>query len=214
MPEPKDTRLRIVCMYCKKVMGFKPGYGVSGDSHSICKECWEGKFPGEPYPESGSEKQPLTLSRYDNMVQHLGYNPSELDEDQKVKLIQESQRRLAGVKPIRDSDLTPAQLSILNLARCITKQRVYAANIPPASDRVTTAGMYSRSNREIYISPGQLERGREAVSTAIHELAHHTSGAEDGEPEHAAEISTLANQVVAAAKRGDFDRYLSGAFTW
>lgn len=187
---------------------------MSGDSHSICRECWEEKFPGEPYPESEAEKQALTLSRYDNMVQHLGYDPSELDEEQKVKLIQESQRRLGGVRPIKDSDLTPAQLSSLNLARCITKQKVYAANIPAASDRVTTAGMYSRSTWEIYISPGQLERGREAVSTTIHELAHHTSGAEDGEPEHVAEISNLANQVVASVRRGDFDRYLSGAFTW
>jgi len=214
MPDPKDTILRIVCMYCGKVMGEKPGYGVSGDSHSICRECWEERFPGDPYPESEAEKQALTLSRYDNMVQHLGYNPSELDEDQKAKLIQESQRRLAGVRPIKDSDLIPSQLSSLNLVRCITKQKVYAANIPPASDRVTTAGMYDRSTQEIYISPGQLEQGKEAVGTAIHELAHHTSGAEDGEPEHAAEIANLANQVVAATKRGDFDRYLSGAFTW
>lgn len=155
-----------------------------------------------------------TLSRYNNMVRHLGYDPSEMGEEQKVKLIQESQQRLGGVKPIRDSDLTSSQLSSLNLARAITVQKVYAANIPPASDRVTTAGMYSRSNHEIYISPSQLERGREAVSTTIHELAHHTSGAEDGEPEHAVEISKLANQVVAATKRGDYDWYLSGAFAW
>lgn len=154
------------------------------------------------------------ISRYDKMVKHLGYDPGELNEEQKVMLVKESQKRLAGVKPIRDSDLTPVQLSSLSLARAITGQKISAANIPPASDRVTTAGMYSRSTREIYISPSQLERGKEAVSTVIHELAHHTSGAEDGEPEHAAEISTLANQVVAAAKRGDFDRYLSGAFTW
>lgn len=154
------------------------------------------------------------MTKLDNAVHHLGYDPSELDEGQKVKLIEESQRRLAGVRPIEDSELMPSQLSSLSLARAITKGKVYAAEIPPASDRVTTAGMYSRSTREIYISPEQLGRGREAVSTTIHELAHHTSGAEDGKPEHIAEIANLANQVVAATKHGDYDRYLSGAFVW
>ncbi len=134
----------------------------------------------------------------DNAVRHLGYDPGSLSEEEKHRLIQDSQRRLAGVKPLPDSSLTPVQISSLSLARAIAKGKVYAANIPAASDRVKTAGMYSRSTREIYISPEQLERGREAVNTAIHELAHHTSGAEDGEIAHAAEISKLANQVVAA----------------
>jgi len=154
------------------------------------------------------------MAKYDNAVRHLGYDPSSLSEGEKVNLVRESQKRLAGVKPLPDSILTPSQLSSLSLARAITGEKVYAADIPPASDRVTTAGMYSRSTQEIYISPGQLGQGREAVNTVIHELAHHTSGAEDGEPEHAAEIANLANQVVEATKHGDFDRYLSRAFTW
>ena len=54
MSESKSTTLRIVCMYCKKIMGSKEGYGVSGDSHSICQSCWEEKFPGEPYPTGNS----------------------------------------------------------------------------------------------------------------------------------------------------------------
>jgi len=150
----------------------------------------------------------------DNAVRHLGYEPESLTEEEKVELIRESQERLAGVKVIADSELTPVQLSSLSLARSIAGEKVYAANIPPASDRVRTAGMYSRSTQEIYISPEQLARGQEAVSTTIHELAHHTSGAEDGEPEHAAEIANLANQVVEATRHGDFDRDLSGAFVW
>jgi len=154
------------------------------------------------------------MVKYDNAIRHLGYNPVSLSEEEKVKLVGESQRRLAEVKPLPDTVLSPSQLSSLSLARAIAGEKVHAANIPPASDRVTTAGMYSRSTREIYISPAQLERGREAVSTTIHELAHHTSGAEDGEPEHKVEISKVANQVVVATKRGDYDQYLSGAFTW
>ena len=150
----------------------------------------------------------------DDAVRHLGYQPEELTEEEKRTLVEDSQKRLAGVKPLPDSDLTPAQLSSLSLARAIAKEKVYAANIPPASDRVRTVGMYSRSTGEIFISPGQLERGREAVSTAIHELAHHTSGAEDGDTVHSSEISKIADQVVVAAKRGDYDKYLAGAFSW
>lgn len=213
MTEPKNTTLRIVCMYCGKIMGEKPGYGVSGDSHSICKACWEERFPGEPYPEERSAS-PSTLTKYDNAVRHLGYDPGSLSEDEKLRLVQESQWRLAGVKPIPDSNLSPAQLSSLSLARAIARSKVSAADIPAASDRVRTAGMYSRSTQEIYISQEQLERGREAVSTVIHELAHHTSGAEDGETKHTSEIANLSDRVVAATKHGDYDRYLSGTFTW
>lgn len=154
------------------------------------------------------------MSKYDNAVWHLGYNPDELNEEEKIRLVQESQRRLAKVTPLPDSNLTPSQLSSLSLARAVAKHKVNAADIPPASDRVTTAGMYSRSSQEIYISPKQLEKGREAVNTVIHELAHHTSNAEDGEPEHSSEISRIADQVVASTKRGDFDKYLAGAFVW
>ncbi len=45
------TLLRIVCMFCKIVMGCKDGEGVSGDSHSICKDCWGERFPDIEYPE-------------------------------------------------------------------------------------------------------------------------------------------------------------------
>ena len=154
------------------------------------------------------------MAPLDEAVKHLGYDPGELSEEEKIKLLQESQKRLAGVKKIDDNTLTPIQRTSLSLARAVTGQKVHAADIPPASDRVRTAGMYSRSTKEIYISPEQLDEGREAVSTVIHELAHHTSGAEDGEPEHSAEIGKIAEQVVASVKRGDYDRYLSGAFTW
>jgi len=150
----------------------------------------------------------------DEAVRHLGYDPGELSEEEKVNLLQESQKRLAGVKRLADSTLTPTQLSSLSLARLIAGEKVYAADIPPASDRVRTAGMYAKATQEIFISPEQLEQGREAVSTAIHELAHHTSGAEDRDPTHTSEIGKVADQVIAAAKRGDYDRYLSGAFMW
>jgi len=32
-------------------MGEKPGYGVTGTSHSICRQCWAARWPDKPYPE-------------------------------------------------------------------------------------------------------------------------------------------------------------------
>lgn len=153
-------------------------------------------------------------SRYDKAVRHLGYNPDSLSEEAKVKLVEDSQRRLAGVKIIPDSDLTPTQLASLSLVRSVAKQQVHAADIPPASDRVRTAGMYSRTTQDIYITPEQLSRGREAVNTVIHELAHHRSGAEDDEAAHSSEIARIASEVVETTSRGEFDSYLAGNFSW
>ena len=45
------TVLKIVCMYCGSAMGEKDGQGVSGVSHSICRECWVARFPDWEYPE-------------------------------------------------------------------------------------------------------------------------------------------------------------------
>jgi len=58
----KGTTSRIVCMHCKKLMGFKDGKGVEGDSGSICEECWYKEYPEYgPYPgEKNNIKSPLT----------------------------------------------------------------------------------------------------------------------------------------------------------
>jgi len=36
-----ETKMRIVCAWCSKEMGWKDGKGVEGVSHSICDECYE-----------------------------------------------------------------------------------------------------------------------------------------------------------------------------
>ena len=36
---PEDTTLTIVCSWCKKPMGTKPGQGVSGETSTICPDC-------------------------------------------------------------------------------------------------------------------------------------------------------------------------------
>lgn len=53
MPE---TVLRIICMFCKKVMGTKDGKGVEGDSSAICEECWYKECPDcGPYREEEND---------------------------------------------------------------------------------------------------------------------------------------------------------------
>ncbi len=38
---PSPTILTVVCAWCGKDMGSKPGRGVEGVSHGICAECEE-----------------------------------------------------------------------------------------------------------------------------------------------------------------------------
>jgi hypothetical protein len=116
------------------------------------------------------------------------------------------------VQIIPDEGLSRKQRAHLSLARaiadevCLTKvSGVHAAIIPPASDRVRTAGMYSRTTMEIYIAADQLERGRTTVDTVIHEIAHHTSGAEDLEESHSEAMTRVAAKVVELTHAKKFD---------
>ncbi len=169
-----------------------------------------------------------TTDRWDGTVKHLGYVPVGVqygirdtlsrvittDED----LVTASQQRLREVQIIPEERLTPKQLAHLKLAKKIVSffhypgiAGVYAAIIPPASDRVRTAGMYSRTTREIYIASDQLERGRSAIDTVIHEIAHHTSGAEDLEEGHSQAMTDVAARVVELTAAGRFDEELKEA---
>ena len=176
-----------------------------------------------------------TDAKWDSMVRHLGYEPVSVqygvegclrqvittDDD----LIKASQDRLRDIDIIADASLTGRQLASLELAREIAirltgwtynpVRGVHAAIIPPASDRVRTAGMYGRTPQEVYISADHLQHGRSTVDTAIHELAHHTTGAEDGEEAHNAEMTRLAGQVVEATAKGYFDNLIKAPdFGW
>ena len=175
-----------------------------------------------------------TSDRWDNMVRHLGYTPHSVtwnvrdtltkaittDQD----IIKASAERLREAEVVPDNRLSPRQLAHLRLARAIVDEvtpyvvgrlpsAVHAAIIPPASDRVRTAGMYSRTTGEIYIGLDQLERGSTTVDTVVHELAHHTSGAEDLEEAHSAHMTRIAATVVELTHRGKFDS-LMGDVIW
>lgn len=175
-----------------------------------------------------------TSDRWDGTVKHLGYKSVNVGYSVKNaleniiktdrKLIDDSQEKLREVQVIKDEDLEPRQLASLNLVRAIVDYStsswnkvggVNAAIIPPASDRVRTAGLYSRTTQEIFISADQLNYGHTAVDVGIHELAHHTSQAEDSEKGHYDAISEIAGRVVSYTSNRNFDREIAKPdFMW
>ena len=120
------------------------------ENASSWREAWQNVF--------GEDAVIRTDERWDGTVRHLGYNPVTISYYVKdtlsrviptdAKLIKASQERLREAKVIPDSELTPRQRAHLNLARAIVQDTcryrpvsaVHAAIIPPASDRVRTAG--------------------------------------------------------------------------
>jgi len=52
---------------------------------------------------------------------------------------------------------------------------------------------------------------RSTVDTVINKIAHHTSGAEDGEERHNAEMTKVAARVVEETAKGTFDEQLKEA---
>jgi len=192
------------------------------------KDLWFDAFNRQ----NGENAVLRTSDRWDNTVKHLGYEPVSVSwgvESAMKKvlltdrvLIDQSQERLREVQVIPDEKLSPRQLASLTLARRVADQvsskavgGVWAAIIPPASDRMRTAGMYGTVTQEIYINIDQLDGGRRTVDTTIHEVAHHISGAEDGEEAHNAALSHVAGMVVEETARGNFDEYLRDPnFVW
>jgi hypothetical protein len=169
-----------------------------------------------------------TNARWDTTVRHLGYEPvgvswgvqSALGQVIRTdtQLVQESQDRLREAEIIPDGRLDPRQLGNLELARAMARslyaevRGLHAAMIPPASDRMRTAGMYGRRTQEIFIAVDQLDRARDTVDVVIHELAHHTSGAEDGEEAHNSAMTKVAAYVVERTAKGDYDVALENAY--
>jgi hypothetical protein len=204
----------------------KPYNELVKENAAAWRRAWELNF--------GDNAVIRTTDRWDGMVKHLGYTSHSVawavqDTLSKAittdaELVKASAERLREVEVIPDGKLTSRQLSHLRLARAIADEvtpyiygrlpsAIHAAIIPPASDRVRTAGMYSRSTEEIYIGLDQLERGSSTVDTVVHELAHHTSGAEDLEEPHSAHMTRIAAQVVQLTHLGRLDEILKGV-TW
>jgi len=214
------------------------GMGIEPDSNKAYAEfvkdnayAWRNAWR----EQLGENSVIRTDARWDSMVKHLGYNsvglqygvmqslPQVITTDN--ELVAASQDKLRDVDTIADENLSPRQRACLELAREIARRitgwmsnpvmGVHAAIIPPASDRVRTSGMYVRPTQEVFLSADQLEHGRSTVDTVIHEIAHHTSGAEDGEEGHNQEMTKIAGQVVERTANGVFNDCLKlEGFRW
>lgn len=172
-----------------------------------------------------------TDEKWDNVIKHLGYQSVSVNwhvRDTLSKVIttdvavkNASQERLRETEVIPDERLDTRQMSHLRLARAVAKEvlpwslvsGVYAAIIPPASDRVRTAGMYGTTTQAVYISLDMLYKGRDTMDTLVHELAHHrqyrqTGEAEDLTPSHAEGMTFIAARVVEETAKGAFDELL------
>ncbi len=191
----------------------------------VWQKAWEETF--------GDDAVIKTNDRWDPTVKHLGYKPINIEWAVRdylsyviltdKGLIAQSQDKLREVKAVPDQSLTPTQLASLKLARAITDELYFSsppggisgAIIPPASDRVRTAGLYSRTTQEIFIAVDQLNHGVSTIDTLVHELAHHSSEAEDGIPAHYEEISRLAGIVVRNVSNKHYDSLIADPnFKW
>jgi len=208
-------------------MGKEP---VSGASYSDLMITNAAAWQKAWRAQCGENAVIRTDSRWDNTVRHLGYEPVGLNWSvthalgRVIKadtlLITESQERLRQAQVIPDEKLTPKQLAHLRLARKIAERFRYppiagvrAAIIPPASDRMRTAGLYGNVTQDVFIALDQLERARWTVDTVIHEIAHHTSQAEDGQEAHNSQMTYVAARVVEMAAARLLDEELK-AVEW
>jgi hypothetical protein len=222
-------------------LGIMPGgrkyTDIMKDNQAIWQKAWDKVTHPDPTKLDDPPAVIRTDSRWDSAVKHLGYKSVSMGYSVKaglkaiiktdVQLKDESQSKLQEVETIPDSQLSARQLASLNLIRAIVNfhlkywdegyrvKGVHAAIIPPASDRVRTSGLYSRTTQEIYLAADQLEKASVAIDVGIHELAHHVSQAEDLEEKHVSSISELAGKVVSYVAAGRFDDIIKNPeFTW
>jgi len=221
--EERDESRRVTMDYWK--LGTEPVSGkaytdIMVENAEAWREAWRRKV--------GANTVLRTAERLDGTVRHLGYEPVSahwgveavlgMVVKTDIGLVNESQERLREVQVVPDEQLTPRQLAHLRLARAIAERfrfppspEVHAAIIPPASDRMRTAGLYGKTTQEVFIGTDQLEWARSTVNTVVHEIAHHTSQAEDGEPAHNAAMTDVAARVVEAVAGRLLDEELKEA---
>jgi len=197
---------------------------IKHDNAEAWRKAWNNVF--------GEDTVIRTTEKLDNVIKHLGYQSVSvswgvrdilgqvIETDKAIKNI--SQEKLRETEIVPDEQLDSRQLAHIKLARAIADKifsfgslsgGVHAAIIPPASDRVRTAGMYGTTSNAIYISMEMLFKGRDTVDTLLHEMAHHQQWRQSGEAEdltesHAAAMTSIAAGVIARLAGGEFDEYL------
>jgi len=173
-----------------------------------------------------------TSPRWDGMVKHLGYVsvdvpagyvlPPTIATDRQLVVRSQEALRKVNVPSVRH--LTQRALTHLKLARAIAasydpKMKVHAAIIPPASDRVRTAGLYDMGTGEIMLHLETLEKARTTVDAMVHELGHHIAflrtsdplKAEDLQPAHSEAMTYVASRVFRDTIDGEYDQYVKEA---
>ncbi len=191
------------------------------DNQGVWQEAWRHVM--------GENAVIRTSDRLDGMVKHLGYLSTSVNWGVRDTLaraistdkdiVRISQDRLREVEIIPDEKLEQRHLTHLKLVKALaakvfyTPPPVHVAVIPPASDRVRTAGMYSTDTGEVYISLEMMEHGKTMIDTLVHELAHHrqyrnTGEAADLTPAHAESMTYIAAEVVKVIANGELDDLL------
>lgn len=219
---------------------------ISMDSHSMGSEPVSGKRYYDMVNENilswqaawrnvvGNNAVIRTTDRWDGMVKHLGYVSVELqwgvrDALSTVitsdrELMRRSQEALRQVKAVPDIDLTKRAFTHLKLARAIASRfsgvaGVHGAIIPPASDRVRTAGLYDMGTQEVMLHIETLERAERTIDAMVHELGHHVAfertddplQAEDLQPAHSEAMTYVASVIFGLAANKAYDEYLQEA---
>lgn len=198
------------------------------ENASVWREAWRSVM--------GENAVIRTEERWDGLVKHLGYKSVSVLHSVRDtlaraittdrELVRASQERLREVEIVPEERLDPVPLVHLKLAREIMKKvfpysppaGVYAASIPPASDRTRTAGLYSTATGEVYIAMEQMPRMRRVIDTLVHELAHHrqyrrSGEAEDLTPIHMEAMQEIAAEVVKITALSELD-HLFKEVTW
>lgn len=180
---------------------------------------------GTPMPGNAVRR---TDKRLDAAVKHLGYESLDAGDQPGLRtdqeIVDEAQARLRAAHILPDEQLSSRHRAHLNLARAVANRvsgprpSVHAAAIPPASDRVRTAGMYGTSSQSIYLSLEQLESARDTIDTLIHELGHHKqylqrNEATDLTDSHKRAMTGIAADVVRDVQDGRFNGVL-GDVVW
>jgi len=175
-----------------------------------------------------------TKERWDGMVKHLGYASISVQWGVRdvlatvittdSELVRRCQESLRETKVTPDVYLTKRAFTHLELARAIASHfsgvaGVYAAIIPPASDRARTAGLYDMGTYEIMLHLETLEHAHDTIDAMVHELGHHVAleltndplKAEDLQPAHSEAMTYVASVVFGRAANKAYDEYLKEA---
>jgi hypothetical protein len=217
-PTAESDHIRLDSLGVEPASGM-PYSSIARGNREAWREAWKA--------EMGEKAVLITVSSLEPLMGYLGYAkrkavrwdimffladlvPTDLE------VAREVQKRLSGVEVIPEERLSPKQRAHLAMAREIARHyysnvTVHAALIPEAAPGARTEGMYDRQRREIFIALKPLESATTTFDVLIHELAHHSSMADDLTPEHAAEMTRIASNIIRDMRAGKFDHVVKEA---